>query len=321
MARKNGPLCEYHKCPVPNCNFKRFNQNIQFCNYHLCYLCARYNKTLKGVDLACPSSQLCTEHRCLYSSSCQNQKLNNLTKSCVEHSCKECIASKSSIINPVEDKTRKTCSIHKLCNFVNMRGKLCSKIVLRSSLYCREHQERRAQTIVQISSKRCSGIFSKDRPCRSNQVFFKRGDQSYCDNHRPKDAIMEMSDSSDDDENETANDYKMPQRIFNPVLRVQKSVNYFKQIKCNDEKCRIVTFCQIELSVWICPIHEKRPEIPKVKEEEEEEEEEVVQPKLATPAIAQQVKETNKVQIESSSVAQNTKKESVEKSKNEKSCK
>ena len=293
IPRKNESLCEYHKCSVPTCDLKRFNQNVHFCNYHICRLCATNGQTFKGVDLACPSSQLCAQHRCIHSNSCPKEKLNNLSPCCVDHSCKECIASKCNMINAAADKKpRNVCDMHKLCNFVNEKGKLCNTIAFKSSLYCGEHQERKAQPIVQSLSRKCFGTNSKGKPCGSTQSFFKIGDKTYCQAHKPKEALMEMSDSSDEEDNEPEVDNKLPEKNLDPVVPVQKSIENFKQMQCNHEKCTITTFCRIELSAWTCPIHEKRPQSPKSKEEE------AVQPKPPIPIVAKQAKETKSVQIE-----------------------
>ena len=245
LPRKLGSLCEYHKCSVPFCTLKRFSKFVQFCTKHLCRPCAENDKILNGVDLACPPSQLCKNHRCTYSNSCIKVKLNRLSQSCVDHSCEKCISSKTPLINQIENMKRKTCFIHKLCNFTNKNGKLCNELARISYLYCNVHQS---------IPRKCSGYNSKNKPCGSKQVDFKVGNEWYCDAHRPIDASIEMSDSSDEDDKVVYS--RVSHRFLNPVVSAQKEVNQFKQIKCNHGNCAILTFCHIDISVWICPIHE-----------------------------------------------------------------
>ena len=80
------------------------------------------------------------------------------------------------------------------------------------------------------------------------------GNEWYCDAHRPIDASIEMSDSSDEDDKVVYS--RVSHRFLNPVVSAQKEVNQFKQSKCNHGNCAILTFCHIDISVWICPIHE-----------------------------------------------------------------
>ena len=98
------------------------------------------------------------------------------------------------MINKAADKKpRNVCDMHKLCNFVNQKGKLCSKIAFKFSLYCGEHQERKDQS--SFRSRKCFGTNTKGKPCENNQSeYFKIDGKSYCNFHIPP-----ISDSSDED--------------------------------------------------------------------------------------------------------------------------
>jgi hypothetical protein len=121
LPRSNSNLCEIHKCCVPNCNVKRVNTEIEFCSIHLCRLC-NSDGFLNGADLTCPQSQLCNKHRCSIAL-CLEQKAHP-SLYCANHSCKECLHSKSGIINQSIDKVpRNACKFHKLCEFVSPKGK------------------------------------------------------------------------------------------------------------------------------------------------------------------------------------------------------
>lgn len=122
FPRLNGAkVCEKHKCSVVNCNVKRLNDTIEFCTFHICRLCNK-NNILTGADRLCPQSQLCEKHRCSHSNNCFDSKFES-SSNCLNHSCKECIALKCSIINPaVHKKPRNSCGIHSLCFFMNIDG-------------------------------------------------------------------------------------------------------------------------------------------------------------------------------------------------------
>ena len=205
----NSSLCEYHKCRVEICDLKCFNENTaEFCSYHLCRLCYK-NKIFKGVDLSCPKSQLCVEHRCSHSISCLKVKVNP-SPCCLEHSCKECLSLKCDKINQaVEKAPRNSCANHKLCQFVNHRGKLCNTIALKSNLFCAGHQERKIEAPKVIGQSKnnnnnnniCCGLTSKKDNCKSKQTI-KFGKEWYCMAHSdqaPPSFKAEVSDSSDED--------------------------------------------------------------------------------------------------------------------------
>ena len=48
----------------------------------------------------------------------------------------------------------------------------------------------------------------------------------------------------------------IPEKSIRPVVPYNWPSIYFKQIKCKNENCAIETFCSIQMSAWICPIHE-----------------------------------------------------------------
>ena len=104
-------------------------------------------RNVKCIDSACPSSQLCTEHRCSYSFSCRNEKLENVSPFCADHSCKKCVALNCCIISPVT--RNKTSITHKLID------------------------------------RFCSGINKSKKPCLSKKIYYKIDNKFYCGDHKP----------------------------------------------------------------------------------------------------------------------------------------
>ena len=121
--RTNGTsLCDKHKCGVPRCEHKVFDESMKVCAYHLCRAC-HASKQTGAADPLCPESQLCPKHRCS-KLTCLKPRLT-ASDFCSSHSCKECVSLKCAVVKPSINKApRNSCLQHVLCEFVSNTGKL-----------------------------------------------------------------------------------------------------------------------------------------------------------------------------------------------------
>ena len=133
------------------------------------------------------------------------------------------------MVNPIEGKTRKTCTIHK-----------GSDSIYNAEFY--------------ITNQNCSGITKKNKYCSSRKVFYKYENELYCMVHRPNDECAEVVNHTLLFERSQAAIDKIPDFLL--VVPIEKPINHFKQVKCNYKNCSIETFYSIDRTVWICPIHE-----------------------------------------------------------------
>lgn len=71
----------------------RLNSSTLQCAFHICRICAansqRDNQLYVSADKKCPQSQLCSNHRCLYSNLC-TEKRENSSEYCSSHKCYMC---------------------------------------------------------------------------------------------------------------------------------------------------------------------------------------------------------------------------------------
>lgn len=272
-------LCKYHKCGVPNCDFKRYSQDR--CIYHICRICASTkDQILRVSDPQCPQSQLCSElHRCQYSEHCQNERLYSPTAIyCVHHSCKECVQLKSDKINAAISKApRNACKSHPLCNFLDLRGRECNARAQNASLYCMEHNIYKSLGTTNEATidgdKKCAGVTRKNKkPCGAKPTI-QYGISWYCQAHKdqaPKDAPVQDSDNLDDnDADEEQDEIKENEaRELKPVLSIKVNKERLEQYECSarlskNEKCGTVIFLKDHNEAsWLCVIHEKRTKQP-----------------------------------------------------------
>jgi hypothetical protein len=225
------------------------------------------NNNLKGVDLACPLSQLCQDHRCSMNSSgvkCRKERIA-CSLYCQDHSCKECKG--GDIINAaIEKAPRNHCAKHALCEFIDRKGKTCNAIRVQASLYCVEHEKNEAQnvphTIDTNKKAACSGITSKRKNCLSNLLKHEIKGKWYCDAHvsqAPKEGDSSDENNNKVDDKEDENNIKKAFTRLVPVIPTEESIAKFKKVKCTEKLCDVEIFLEVDkaLSNWFCPIHKK----------------------------------------------------------------
>lgn len=141
----NQAYCGTHACAFQGCQSFAFRPNDVFknniyCSKHACVVCLE--NRLNHPHSIEANSKLCQMHRCQYPHEiCLSRKLNGEGHLfCSMHSCRIGITLNQPCLTPSVDKfPLNTCSLHKLCGFMNNNGELCSMLTKHGEVYCNFH--------------------------------------------------------------------------------------------------------------------------------------------------------------------------------------
>jgi hypothetical protein len=276
----NSSFCDSHRCSIARCTFKKYNEETPFCNFHLCRVCAK-DDVANGVSLAVVDSQLCDHHRCSYDLlDCQHERADS-SAFCTNHSCKECVRSKASPVGAATDRPpRNSCVKHPLCEFETDEKKVCHSVKSKKTdLYCVNHLEPKKNkplTDEKNPVNKCSGVNSKGKPCKTQELIKTLGSNSYCKAHVPKEGQVTPDNPNkakgyevEYNENQEENTRKLP---LKPVMEMPKVKELFKKIVCS--YCSVSKIQSVDnKSAWLCPIHVERAKIEKTEPASSKEEE------------------------------------------------
>eukprot|EP01041_Mallomonas_annulata_P002547 gene2547-4973_t len=198
-------FCRGHKCIIPTCQLlkyiNQFGVRIGYCEKHVCVLCIlTHVEHPNAVDINCPKSRLCKDHRCSHAEyECEQARLpNNSSFFCQLHTCRICMDfGMFGNLPVIEDYPRNVCFNHPLCNFIGRNGDVCCYLATDGSFCAIHGYEQTVAMIAEIETKAvqvipdlnendgyCWGIAKKKKKRCQTQGSNPMGGKWYCDAHK-----------------------------------------------------------------------------------------------------------------------------------------
>jgi hypothetical protein len=245
-----GEYCSRHSCAFRDCDNKAVgsDMDLNFCFSHACKFCWSKFKVLIPVHCTVPSSDLCSDHKCLVNE-CPSARMD-VSQFCVLHSCSICLKT-ATLENPVsnictEEAPRNVCVEHALCEFILKSGRSCSCSRIAGSSFCRRHSLGAVDAISTVPDLKrygfCCGKNRNGAPCGDSTMKDSRIPW-YCNAHKKqRPAALPEGDSPEVAEEDDTAAITAEEYLFEMAALRDEELQKLKIVLTQDrDECEAVT--------------------------------------------------------------------------------